>query len=250
MSLSKYKVYLLFVFSSFLFGFFLAQPGSAFAGSVCTCQLEFNIENHGSYANAESICAGTFSSPKTCSVVYNSTKNTKTECETSNDAEVIDYYKKLGITVKINGFSCTFNSTTKKPPAPPKSTATTPATTPPPSPPKKNLPGEDTKLAEGCTQGEDKSIRCKITDPLGGTITDVNTLVGKVVAVALGLVGALSLFAFVQGGMTWFRSFGNPEKIKQGMHTMLFAVMGLLVTFLSYAVLKWIMKLIATGKAW
>ncbi|MFH1291989.1 MAG: hypothetical protein ABIH87_02220 [bacterium] len=109
------------------------------------------------------------------------------------------------------------------------------------------------KLNGDCQESSPGILDCALANPLGTSInstTDVNTLIGKVVAIALGLVGALSLFAFVQGGMTWFRSFGNPEKIKQGMHTMLFAVMGLLVTFLSYAVLKWIMKLIATGKAW
>jgi len=79
---------------------------------------------------------------------------------------------------------------------------------------------------------------CKLTNPLKGDVKDVPTLIGMVIKAALGVVGALSLFVFIQGGFTWLTSLGNAERVKKGGQIMVWAVLGLILTFASYLILN------------
>lgn len=107
----------------------------------------------------------------------------------------------------------------------------------------------DTIKPGSCGTDATGATKCVLENPLG-TVTNANVLMGKAVAAAMGITGALSLYAFFQGGVTWLRSFGNPEKISKGMHTMLWAVLGLLVVFISYGLVRWMLNVLGTGKAW
>ncbi|HQL53026.1 MAG: hypothetical protein ACOXZY_00175 [Patescibacteria group bacterium] len=86
-----------------------------------------------------------------------------------------------------------------------------------------------------------------LVNPLGGSDTNtvgdvkINTLLGKIVGKALLILGSLTLLVFVIGGFLWLTSAGNPEKIKLGTNTMLYAVIGLFVIFGSYAILNMIL---------
>lgn len=123
---------------------------------------------------------------------------------------------------------------------------TSPSSKPTPTPPTPTTPAPKSKYCQ-----EKEGIEyCNLENPLKDTSFNANVLLGNVIRAALGIVGALSLFAFVHGGVTWLRSFGNPEKINKGMHSMLWAVLGLLVVFLSYGIAKWILGLLVSGKAW
>lgn len=108
----------------------------------------------------------------------------------------------------------------------------------------------DTTIKPGsCGTDATGATKCVLENPLG-TVTNANVLMGNIIKAAMGITGALSLYAFFQGGVTWMRSFGNPEKINKGMHTMLWAVLGLLAVFFSYGIVKWVLNLLGTGKAW
>tara|TARA_Y100001970_G_C14223843_1_gene854332 strand:+ start:2383 stop:2811 length:429 start_codon:yes stop_codon:yes gene_type:complete len=66
-------------------------------------------------------------------------------------------------------------------------------------------------------------------------------LIGKVAQTALGIIGSLTLLAFMFGGFMWLTSAGNQEKVKKGTQTMLYATIGLFVIFGSYAILNQIL---------
>ena len=66
-------------------------------------------------------------------------------------------------------------------------------------------------------------------------------LIGKVAKKALGIIGSLTLLAFMFGGFMWLTSAGNQEKVKKGTQTMLYATIGLFVIFGSYAILNQIL---------
>ncbi|PIT87037.1 MAG: hypothetical protein COU31_05115 [Candidatus Magasanikbacteria bacterium CG10_big_fil_rev_8_21_14_0_10_40_10] len=89
---------------------------------------------------------------------------------------------------------------------------------------------------------------CSLDNPL--QTTEPNIVIGNIVKALMGVTGALSLWAFVEGASKWLRSMGNPEQINKGMHTMLWAVLGLLVVFISYAIAKWVLRLFFIGQAW
>jgi len=79
----------------------------------------------------------------------------------------------------------------------------------------------------------------KLDDPLGGATPQ--TLIGKVIAAALGLVGSLALAMFIYGGFMWMTAMGNPEKVKKGRDTMLWAVLGLVIIFSAYGLIKFVL---------
>jgi hypothetical protein len=65
----------------------------------------------------------------------------------------------------------------------------------------------------------------------------INFVLGRTIQVLLGLLGAFALFMFVDGGFTWLTSGGKPERIRKGLMTMGYAVIGMFVIFASYGIL-------------
>ena len=58
------------------------------------------------------------------------------------------------------------------------------------------------------------------------------------VAIAIILAGALSVFYIFVGGISFILSGGQEEKIKQAVHTIRYAIIGLVVTILSVTIIK------------
>lgn len=93
----------------------------------------------------------------------------------------------------------------------------------------------------------------KNADYLGGAIpncTDLNkkgcndvtvflTSAIGIGAYVFGIIGALALVMFVYGGIIWITASGNPEKVKQGMGIFMSAVIGLIIVFSAYMIVKY-----------
>ena len=60
----------------------------------------------------------------------------------------------------------------------------------------------------------------------------------------LGLVGSLSLLMFVYGGFSYIYSRGNPEGIKKAYSILTNAVIGLVIVFTSYAIIKVVLSVL------
>lgn len=58
------------------------------------------------------------------------------------------------------------------------------------------------------------------------------------VALAIIVAGALSVFYIFYGGISFILSGGNEEKIKQAVHTIRYAIIGLIVTIFSVTIIK------------
>jgi len=67
---------------------------------------------------------------------------------------------------------------------------------------------------------------------------DIVDLVNLVVAIAIILAGALSVFYIFVGGISFILSGGQEDKIKQAVHTIRYAIIGLIVTILSVTIIK------------
>lgn len=74
---------------------------------------------------------------------------------------------------------------------------------------------------------------------------DPRVIIGNVIKAMLGLVGSLALAVFVFGGFTWVTSAGNEEKIKKGKDMIMWAVFGLAVIFMSYAMVTFVINTLA-----
>lgn len=82
-----------------------------------------------------------------------------------------------------------------------------------------------------------------LENPLQNNTTDAATIIGTVIKAALSVIGAITLFMFVQGASTWLLSAGNAEKVSAGAKTMLWAGIGVLLVFASYIVVSGLIKL-------
>lgn len=91
----------------------------------------------------------------------------------------------------------------------------------------------------------------QLVNPIGGSvqtggnkqgIINVQDLIGKGLTVVLGVMGSITLLAFVYGGYMWLTSAGNDEKVRAGTDTLMYSTIGLFIIFGAYAILNTILK--------
>jgi hypothetical protein len=81
-----------------------------------------------------------------------------------------------------------------------------------------------------------------LENPAPGLGNDPNKLIGYVINAILGLVGSLALVMFIYGGLTWMLAGGSREKVQKGKDVLLWATIGLIVIFASYAIVFYILE--------
>lgn len=69
-------------------------------------------------------------------------------------------------------------------------------------------------------------------------------IVATFIALALITASILCLVFIIVGGITFILSAGNEEKIKKAVHTIRFAIIGLIVTFVAFFAVAWISRLL------
>ncbi len=84
--------------------------------------------------------------------------------------------------------------------------------------------------------GDSDTNVVEICNPIDAT--SPQQLIGKVIQAVLGISGSLALLMFVYGGFVWMLSGGNAEKVTKGKNTLVWASIGLVVIFSSYALVK------------
>lgn len=78
----------------------------------------------------------------------------------------------------------------------------------------------------------------KLDSPIGEI--SIAIIIGKVIRAFLGIIGTISLVMFIYGGIILLTSAGVSTKIKTGQQTLVWASLGILVVFASYAILKFV----------
>lgn len=112
-----------------------------------------------------------------------------------------------------------------------------------PSRPSTNTNSTGAVVGEGGARGAPAPT---LPNPLGGT-TDIRTIIGRVINAALGISGSIALLMFVWGGLQWLTSGGSPERIQKGKNTIVWAVLGLVLIFGSYAILNFVLGAILSA---
>ena len=67
-------------------------------------------------------------------------------------------------------------------------------------------------------------------------------MIGKVINAIMGIVGSLALAMFIFGGFTWMLAAGSSERVKKGKDIIIWAAIGLVVIFSSYALVQFVFK--------
>lgn len=82
---------------------------------------------------------------------------------------------------------------------------------------------------------------------VGQVSTDPESLVKKFVNIFLFAVGALSVIMLIWGGIRYTTSAGDSNKVQAAKSTVLYAIVGLVVAILAYAIVNMVISKIATG---
>lgn len=70
-----------------------------------------------------------------------------------------------------------------------------------------------------------------------------NDLVRNIVNILLFVVGALAVVMIIVGGLFYVTSQGDSSNITKAKNTILYAVIGLIVSVLAYAIVNWVVDL-------
>lgn len=95
------------------------------------------------------------------------------------------------------------------------------------------------------TSGTDSGGIVTIDNPLGDSVSTPQQFIGRIIQGLLGIIGSIALVMFVLGGFTWMTSQGDKGKISKGRDTMLWATLGLVVVFSSYALVRFVIEKVA-----
>ncbi|MDD5031676.1 MAG: pilin [Patescibacteria group bacterium] len=82
-----------------------------------------------------------------------------------------------------------------------------------------------------------------LDNPLTGNQSSISpqVFIGRIINAILGIVGSLALAMFIYGGFTWMTAAGNSEKVEKGKQILLWATIGLVVIFTSYALVRFVL---------
>ena len=78
-----------------------------------------------------------------------------------------------------------------------------------------------------------------LPNPLGDT--NVGRIIGNIITMLIGGAGSIALFMFIYGGFLWLTSAGNAEKIKKGQAIILWSVLGMVVMFSAYIIVRYVL---------
>ena len=74
-----------------------------------------------------------------------------------------------------------------------------------------------------------------------GSIIDI---IATFIALSLIVASLLCLVFIIVGGITFILSAGDEDKIKKAVHTIRYAIIGLIVTFVAFFAVAWISRLL------
>ena len=97
---------------------------------------------------------------------------------------------------------------------------------------------EGVQAGIGCAAGKD------VPETLFGGEGSIFT---KVVNVLLFLIGAISVIMLIYGGIRYTTSGGNSANVTAAKNTILYAIIGLIIAFLAFAVVNWVLTAVNTN---
>jgi len=69
---------------------------------------------------------------------------------------------------------------------------------------------------------------------------DLTEIIGNIIQWVLGLVGVVLLIMFIYGGVLYATSAGNEDKVETGKKVMLYAIIGVVIIALAFALTRYV----------
>lgn len=81
-------------------------------------------------------------------------------------------------------------------------------------------------------------------DGMPADLVGVDGVFTRITSIALYIIGAVSVLMLVWGGLRYILSGGDSKKITDAKNTILYAILGLAIAFLSYAIIRFVLNAI------
>lgn len=97
--------------------------------------------------------------------------------------------------------------------------------------------------AAGCdvTQGASSGVNCAQGSNVPTTLFGDGSIFKTIVNVLLFVIGALSVVMLIWGGIRYTTSGGNSSSVTAAKNTIMYAIIGLIVAFLAFAIVNWVL---------
>lgn len=92
-------------------------------------------------------------------------------------------------------------------------------------------------LANACSESPDSEI-CK------NKSEDPYSLIKTIINVLLFVVGALSVVMIIVSGIFYVTSTGDAGRVAKAKNTLMYSIVGLVVSFLAYAIVNWVIDVL------
>lgn len=85
------------------------------------------------------------------------------------------------------------------------------------------------------TADDVESAVCKSTSD------DANALINTIVNLLIFFIGVVSVIVIIISGFTYVTSNGNKDQVTKAKNTLTYAIVGLVVAILAYAIVNWVL---------
>lgn len=86
---------------------------------------------------------------------------------------------------------------------------------------------------------------CSQPTGTSGSLFGSGSIFTKVVNILLFVIGAVAVIMLIFGGIRYTISGGNEKQVEAAKNTILYAIIGIVVAFLAYAVVNWVLTSLA-----
>lgn len=80
-----------------------------------------------------------------------------------------------------------------------------------------------------------------------GMPRDLMLVINRVSSTALGIVALIAIIMLIYGGIRYITSGGDSKKVTDAKNTILYAIIGLIISFLSYAIINFVIGTLTTN---
>lgn len=74
-----------------------------------------------------------------------------------------------------------------------------------------------------------------------------SAIIPRIINLMLFIVGILAVIMLIWGGIRYVISGGNSDRVKDAKNTILYAIVGLIVAILGYAIVNWVVGVVGAG---
>jgi len=91
------------------------------------------------------------------------------------------------------------------------------------------------------SQGASAGVTCAQGTNVPTSLFGQGSIFTTIVNVLLFVIGALSVVMLIWGGIRYTTSGGNSSSVTAAKNTIMYAIIGLVVAFLAYAIVNWVL---------